>query len=233
MYSLPITNVRSSITAHIGKALMKTNLIILTVVGLLLGTVVQSTHAQVGRGKFGIGLSAAGNMLQSDWKTNDIGLGASADFSYALASNWGLVSKLGLNTYTGKTTANQSVLSTVFYGNIGLSYDFLREQPLDPFLFGRVGLAFYTPRIDNGAALISGANQMWDMAFGGGVGVDYFIDESWSLVLTAEAGTLTNDWIDGTGGGGSNDISGQVSVGIRYYLFDRKTVERIVDSVRR
>ena len=74
---------------------------------------------------------------------------------------------------------------------------------------------------------------MWDMAFGGGVGVDYFIDESWSLVIAAEAGTLTNDYIDGYKGGGSNDMFGQVSVGIRYYLFDRKTVERIVDSVRR
>ena len=213
--------------------LMKTKILSLTIVGLLLGTIVQPIQAQVGRGKFGIGLSAAGNMLNSDWKTNDIGLGASADFSYALGSNWGLASKLGLNTYTGKTSANQSVLSTVFYGNIGLSYDFLRDKPIDPFLFGRVGLAFYAPRIDNGPALTSGVNQMWDMAFGGGVGVDYFIDESWSLVVTAEAGTLTNDWIDGYKGGGSIDMFGQVSVGIRYYLFDRKTVERIVETVRR
>ena len=212
---------------------MKTKLITLTVVGLLLGTIVQPIQAQVGRGKFGIGLSAAGNMLNSDWKTNDIGLGAAADFSYALGSNWGLVSKLGLNTFTGKTSANQSVLSTVFSGNIGLSYDFLRSKPIDPFLFGHAGLAFYTPRIDNGPALTSGANKMWDMAFGGGVGVDYFIDESWSLVVTAEAGMLLNDQIDGVKAGGSNDISGQVSVGIRYYLFDRKTVERIVGTVGR
>ncbi|MDP2883648.1 MAG: outer membrane beta-barrel protein [Ignavibacteria bacterium] len=199
----------------------------------LLGILVSSADAQIGRGKFGIGLSLAGNMLQSDWKTNDPGFGASADFSYALGSNWGLVSKLGLNTFTGKNTANQSVLSTVFYGNIGLSYDFLPANPLNPFLFGRVGLAFYTPRIDNGPALTSGAYQMWDMAIGGGIGVDYFIDESWSLIIAAEAGMLTNDQIDGYKAGGSNDISGQVSVGIRYYLFDRKTVERIVETVRR
>lgn len=212
---------------------MKTNLITLTVVGLLLGTIVQPIHAQIGRGKLGIGLSLAGNTLQSDWKSTDIGFGASADFSYALGNDWGLVSKLGLNTFTGKNTANQSILSTVLYGNIGASYDFLREQPFDPFLFGRVGLAFYTPRIDNGAALTSGKYQMWDMSFGGGVGVDYFIDESWSLIVTAEAGMLLNDQIDGYKAGGSNDISGQVSVGIRYYLFDRKTVERIVETVRR
>ena len=211
---------------------MKTKIITLTVVGLLLGTNVQPIQAQVGRGRFGIGLSAVGNMLQSDWKTNDIGLGGSADFSYALGSNWGLVSKLGLNSFTGKNSANLNVLSTVFYGNIGLSYDILRDHPINPFLFGHAGLAFFTPRTDNGAA-VPGGYQMWDMAFGGGVGVDYFIDESWSLVVTAEAGTLTNDWIDGYKGGGSNDMFGQVSVGIRYYLFDRKTVERIVETVGR
>ena len=211
---------------------MKTKLITLTVVGLLLGTIVQPIQAQVGRGKFGIGLSAAGTMLNSDWKTNDIGLGAAADFSYALGSNWGLVSKLGLNTFTGKTLANQSVLSTVFSGNIGLSYDFLRDKPIDPFLFGHAGLAFFTPRFDNGAA-VPGGYQMWEMAFGGGVGVDFFIDKSWSLVIAAEAGTLLADQIDGVKAGGSNDMFGQVSVGIRYYLFDRKTVERIVETVGR
>ena len=216
-----------------GESLMKRYFIALTLSAILIGSLVSTADAQVGRGKFGIGLSAAGNMLQSDWKTNDIGLGASADFSYALGSNWGLVSKLGLNTFTGKNTANQSVLSSVFYGNIGVSYDFLRDKPIDPFLFGRIGLAFYVPRVDNGPALFSGAYQMWDMSFSGGVGVDYFIDESWSLVVTAEAGMLTNDQIDGYKAGGSNDISGQVSVGIRYYLFDRKTVERIVETVRR
>ena len=211
---------------------MKTKIITLTVVGLLLGTNVQPIQAQVGRGEFGIGLSAAGNMLKSDWKTNDIGLGASADFSYALGSNWGLVSKLGVNSFTGKTSANLSVLSTVFYGNIGLSFDILRDNPIDPFLFGHAGLAFFTPRFDNGAA-VPGGYQMWEMAFGGGVGVDFFIDKSWSLVVAAEAGTLMSDMIDGYKAGGTIDIFGQVSVGIRYYLFDRKTVERIVETVRR
>jgi hypothetical protein len=200
---------------------------------VLLVILASSADAQVGRGKFGFGLSLVGNTLQSDWKTNDIGFGGAADLSYGLGDNWGLVSKVGVNSFTGKNGANQSVLSTVLYGNIGVSLDFLPNKPLDPFLFARVGLAFYTPRIDNGPALTSGVYQMWDMAFGAGVGVDYFVDESWSLIVTAEAGMLTNDVIDGYKAGGSNDMLGQVSVGVRYYLFDRATVQRIVDSVRR
>jgi hypothetical protein len=124
-------------------------------------------------------------------------------------------------------------MSDVVYGNIGVSYEFLPASQIDPFLFAKVGVGFYTPRIKNGPALTSGKYQMWDLSVGGGLGFDYYIDESWSLILAGEAGMLLNDQIDGYKAGGSNDIFGQVSVGIRYYLFDRSTVQRIVDAVRR
>lgn len=203
-------------------------------VALLLSfLLVTPSMAQVGRGRFGIGLSLAGNTLQSDWKSSDPGLGASVDASYSIRDEWSLVSSFGMNSYSGKDAGNQTVLSSVFYGNVGLSYDFLRDKPLNPFLFANVGLAFYAPRIENGGALFSGVHQMWDLSFGGGVGVDYFIDESWSVIVTAGAGKITNDQIDGYKAGAPNDIFGQVSVGVRYYLFDRSTVEKIVDSVRR
>jgi hypothetical protein len=173
--------------------------------------------------------------MQSDWKSTDIGIGAAADLSYSLGDNWGLVSKLGFNTFTGKNSAipNQEIISDVVYGNIGASYDFLPASQIDPFLFAKVGVGFYTPRIKMGPALTSGKYQMWDLSVGGGLGFDYYIDESWSVILAGEAGMLLNDQIDGYKAGGSNDIFGQVSVGIRYYLFDRSTVERIVETVRR
>lgn len=199
----------------------------------LLGFIPTIAEAQVGRGKFGFGLSFVGNAMQSDWKSTDVGFGGSADLSYALGSGWGLVSKVGVNSFTGKNTASQNVLSTLLYGNLGLSIDILPSQPLNPFLFGTVGLGFYTPRIDNGVALTSGAAQMWDMSVSGGLGFDFFISESWSFMITAETGMLLNDQLDGYKVGGTNDIFGQVSVGIRYYLFDRSAVEEIVEKVRR
>ena len=74
---------------------------------------------------------------------------------------------------------------------------------------------------------------MWDMSVSGGVGLDYYIDESWSVIFAGQAGMLLNDQIDGYKAGGSNDIFGQVSIGIRYYLFDRSAVQRIVDKLIR
>ena len=207
------------------------NSTIFTIVFLVI--LASSADAQVGRGKFGFGLSVAGTRLQSDLKTDDFGLGASADLSYVLGNNWALVAKVGVNNYNGKNTSNQSVLSTVFYGNVGVSYDFLPAKQIDPFLFGAVGLGFYTPRIDNGAALTSGKYQMWDMSVSGGVGLDYYIDESWSVIFAGQAGMLLNDQIDGYKAGDYNDIFGQVSIGIRYYLFDRSAVQRIVDKLIR
>jgi hypothetical protein len=43
--------------------------------------------AQVGRGKFGFGLSVSGNTMQSDWATTDPGFGGSADISYSFGKN--------------------------------------------------------------------------------------------------------------------------------------------------
>jgi hypothetical protein len=192
---------------------------------------ISSVYAQVGRGAFGFGLSVDGNMLQSDWKTNDPGIGASADLSYSLGHNWGLVSRLGVDTYYGKSKANENVLSTSFRGDLSLSYDFLRSKPLNPFVFVGAGFVFYYPRIDGGAVLTSGKYQPWDMALNGGLGFDCYINESWSIVLTGEATMMGNDQIDGYKAGGSNDIIGRVSLGIRYYLFDRSTVEQIVKTV--
>ena len=212
---------------------MKRNLTSLLVVGFLLGLQVQTADAQVGRGAFGFGVSVDGNMLQSDWKTNDPGIGASADISYSFGNNWGLLSRLGIDTYYGMNTANQSVNSTSFRGDLSLSYDFLRSKPLNPFVFVGAGFVFYAPRISDGPALTSGKYKQWDMALNGGIGFDYYIDESWSVILAGEATLMGNDQLDGYKAGGSNDMIGRVSVGIRYYLFDRSTVEKIVKVVEK
>lgn len=199
---------------------------------LLLGLLPLPAESQVGRGKFGFGISASGNMLQSDWKSNDLGYGASADLSYALANDWGLLSSLGFDSFNGKDPANLKVLSTAFHGKLAASYDFLPNKVLNPFLFAGAGLTYYFPRVDNGRALLSGADRPWDVFVNGGIGVDYFINESWSIVVTANATMMGSDNIDGYATG-SNDIIGHVSVGIRYYLFDRSTVERIVEAMKR
>jgi hypothetical protein len=199
---------------------------------VLLVILASSADAQVGRGKFGFGVSASGNMLQSDWKTNDPGFGASADISYLMGENWGLLSTLGFDTFNGKNSANQTVLSTAFHGKIALTYDFLRDKPLNPFVFAGGSVVFYNPRVDKGQVLLSGANRPWEFCLNGGIGVDYFLNESWSVIVSGEAGYMIDDWLDGYGGP-SNDIIQRVSVGVRYYLFDRSTVQRIVATSTR
>ena len=156
---------------------------------------------------------------------------ASADISYSLGHNWGLLSRLGVDTYYGMNTAQQSVNSTSFRADLSLSYDFLRSKPVDPFIFAGGGFVFYAPRISNGPALTSGLYKQWDMAVNGGLGFDIYVNESWSIILSGEAALMGNDQIDGYKAGGSNDVIGRVSLGIRYYLFDRSTVERIVKTV--
>ena len=199
---------------------------------LLLGFITTPADGQVGRGKFGVGMSASGNMMQSDWKSNDPGYGASIDISYSIGNDWGLLAALGLDSFSGKDPANLNVLSTAFHGRLAASYDFLPNKILNPFLFAGAGLSYYFPRVDNGRALLSGADRPWDLFVNGGIGVDYFLDESWSIIVTANATMMASDNLEGYAAG-SNDIVGRISVGVRYYLFDRSTVQRIVDAVQR
>jgi hypothetical protein len=93
-------------------------------------------------------------------------------------------------------------------------------------------VVFYNPRVDKGQVLLSGANRPWEFCLNGGIGVDYFLNESWSVIVSGEAGYMIDDWLDGYGGP-SNDIIQRVSVGVRYYLFDRSTVQRIVATSTR
>ena len=211
---------------------MKRYFVALTLSITLLGILVSSAQAQVGRGKFGLGLSLSGNTLQSDWRTNDLGFGGSADISYSFGYNWGVVSALGIDQFQGVNNLNQNVVSTVFRATLALSYEFLPDNPMNPFVFVGGGWMLYTPRVVDGGGLISGRYPPYDLLAFGGVGVDYYVSESWSIIVRGGAGMMGTDAADGSTTG-SNDLFGHVSVGIRYYLFDRSTVEKIVDSVRR
>jgi hypothetical protein len=200
---------------------------------VLFVVLVSSADAQVGRGKFGFGLSAAGNMLKGDWKTTDPGYGVNADLSYALGYNLGLLGTFGFDAYSGKTSLDQRVLSTTFQVKLAVTYDFLPQNLVNPFLFGGGGIVHFSPRFEDGDALTSGRVRSWDFAANGGVGVDIFLNESWSAVLMGEVVLTRNEQVDGIDAGAYYDAMTRVSIGVRYYLFDRSTVQRIVNTLTR
>ena len=175
------------------------------------------SHAQVGRGRIGIGVSAAGNILKGDWKTTDPGYGLSADVSYSLGHNLGILGTLGFDSHGGKTKLEQPTLSNTYQGKLVVTYDILPLKKVDPFLFAGAGLLFYYPRYEDGAALIEGN----DFTFNSGIGVDIFLNKSWSVIVMGEAVLTRNDKIDGFDDGSYYDAIASVSVGVRYNLFDK------------
>ncbi len=210
---------------------MKTSTLTLGRIILILFVLVQSGQAQVGRGKFGFGLSAGPALLQSDLKTNDVGYGASADMSYGLGSGWGLLSSVGFESYSGKNNTDQVIYSNVFRGDLTVTLDFLPSKPFNPFIYAGGGAMFAFPRDANGTPLYRMKRQLWDSYAVAGLGIDYFINEAWSLIVTAEGTATTTDLIDGISNGGRKDSFVRCSIGVRYYLFDRSTVEKIVKTV--
>jgi hypothetical protein len=212
---------------------MKKRTLNLAIVSLILCLLVQTGQAQVGRGKFGFGLSAGPALLQSDLKTNDVGYGASADMSYSLGHGWGLMSSLGFDSYSGTDNTNQTIYSDVLRADLAVTFDFLPRKPFNPFLYAGGGAMFAFPRIASGTSLTAVKRQLWDSYAVGGLGIDYFINESWSIIVTAGGAYTSTDLIDGKLGGGRNDTFARCSIGVRYYLFDRSTVEKLVEEVRK
>ena len=201
---------------------------------LLVGLYTSPMHSQMRDGKFGIGLFGSGNLLYSDAAKNEPGLGGSMELTYALLHHWGLRASFGYDGFKGKDSDGLQVLSATYYGDFAVSYNFTLHHMFNPFIFAGAGVMNYYPRKQLSTGhydyLLSGPNDIpWSSALIGGVGCDFFINEFWSISITAQGGWLMSDNIDNIIAGG-NDSFARISIGFRYYLFDKNFVKKMIET---
>lgn len=176
--------------------------------------------AQMREGKFGIGFSLSGNKMASDLPANDVGVGASLDYTYAVIENWSLRGSVALDGFKGKNGLGEKISSSVFTANFAASYEFLPTARVNPFAFLGFGLLYLNPVRNDQQALIGAGDQPWDVALLGGFGVDYFVDPIWSVTLLVRIARLRHDKLEGIRSGSSPDSYLVAQIGFRYYLYD-------------
>lgn len=188
---------------------------------------------QMREGKFGIGFSLSGNKMASDLPTNDVSVGASLDYTYAVIENWSLRGSVALDGLKGKNALGEKISSPVFSANFAASYEFLPSARVNPFTFLGFGVLYLNPVRNDQQALIGAGDQPWDAALVGGFGVDYFVDPIWSATLLVRMSRLRQDKLEGIRGGSSGDAYIAVQIGFRYYLYDFFSLRKALSPSRK
>lgn len=196
----------------------------------LLGTATGA--AQLREGKFGIGLSIAGNRMASDLPTNEFNVGASVDYTYAILEHWSLRGGVAFDGLKGKTAAGETIMSPVISATAVLAYDLMPHPHLNPFGFLGVSLLYLNPVKNQSQALIGPSDQPWDAAIVGGIGLDYFVDPIWSITVQVRMASMLKDKLEGIRGGSARDAFGAIQVGFRYYLYDYFFLRKILSPAK-
>lgn len=202
--------------------------------GLLICCLTGISYSQVRVGKLGIGLRGDGYLFQSDQPRTKTTPGGALDVNYSLFENVGLRLAVGGGSLQHRDSASNKYTTSLFYGSIYVSVDFMPHSSFNPFVFVGAGLFYYDPRrddntpfIDKGALAKAGLKE----AIGFGAGADYFINEFISLTLSGEYVLGSTDRLDGIQGGGDNDAYQRISLGVRYYFFDQDFITKLLKAL--
>ncbi len=200
--------------------------VLMTFVGIAAGM------AQLREGKFGLGLSIAGNRMASDLPTNEFNVGLSLDYTYEILENWSLRGGVAFDGLKGKTAAGEKIMSPVISATAVLAYDLMPQSHVNPFGFLGFGLLYLNPVKNQSQALIGPSDQPWDAAIVGGLGFDYFVDPIWSITVQVRMASMLKDKLEGIRGGSARDAFGAIQVGFRYYLYDYFFLRKILSPVK-
>jgi hypothetical protein len=182
-------------------------------------------------GKFGVGVEGSGQMLMGGGSfTPSFGIGGGVSMSYSIMEYLGLRGKFSTNQLPWKTSSGAVITTDLMALNIYLSADLMPNSAWNPFIIAGGGLAFFDPKNNDGskASVATG-----DMNFMGGVGVDYFLNEFWSITLMGEYVMTGSPYYAGSNVPNlDNDSFIRGSLQIRYYFFDQAFISRLLEAQR-
>jgi hypothetical protein len=184
-------------------------------------------------GKLGVGVDGSMQYLLGSGATNPSpGIGGGISLSYSVMEYFGIRSKFAINQLGWKTAGGRSVTTDLMTLNLYLSADLMPNKNLNIFPFVGGGMVFFDPKTDAGGRA-NGISSS-DINYGGGVGVDYFLNEFWSITLMGEYVLTNSPHYAGSVGGNNldNDSFIRGSLQIRYYFFDQSFIKKLIDAQR-
>jgi opacity protein-like surface antigen len=188
-----------------------------------------SAVSQIRVGKLGIGARGEGYLFQakSAQKTYNT-FGGGLDVNYSLWENVGLRAAVGTGSLESKDSSNTINTTSLFYGNLFLSGDFMPHSSFNIFVFAGGGMYYADPRVKStGVGRVKGG---WKTSLSGGAGLDWFLSEFVSVTLAGEYVLGGSSVLDGVAGGGSDSYQ-RITFGVRYYFFDEGFITKMLKAL--
>ncbi len=205
---------------------------------LLMITIVAPGFGQTRVGKFGIGVDGSMQYLLGAGATNpSAGFGGGFSFSGSLAEGLSVRSKFAMNQLKWKGATDAVQTTDLMTLSLYLSGDLMPNSSFNIFPFFGGGMVFYDPRNDLGATAYNAdgtAVSSFDLNWGGGLGLEYFPNEFWSITLMGEYVMTGSSYYAGSSGlfNPSIDSYARLSLQFRYYFFDQGFITKLLQAQR-
>jgi Outer membrane protein beta-barrel domain len=180
-------------------------------------------------GKLGVGVDGSMQYVFGAGNVNTSpAIGYGLNMSYSIMEGLGIRSNVAYNQLSWKASTGASTTTELLSFNLFLTADLLPNSPVNIFILGGGGLASFEPRAEDGSRM---AISTIDIHYIGGLGVDYFLNEFWSISVMGEYVLTGSRWYNGPANS-DNDSFLRGSIQIRYYFFDQSFIVKLLEAQR-
>jgi opacity protein-like surface antigen len=156
--------------------------------------------------------------------------GGGLSLSYSAMEHLGIRAMFGSGQLGYKFQGNPYT-TTIFSGNLYISYDMIPHGELNPYIFVGVGGLYFDPRSDAGVYPPGGFDKM-DFNYLGGAGLDFFFSEFYSLSLSGEIALTNTSKLDYPKMTQNNEMFSRINLEFRYYFFDQEYVTKLIKALQ-
>jgi opacity protein-like surface antigen len=182
-------------------------------------------------GKLGLGVDGSMQYILGAGSVKaSPGIGGGVNMSLSLMEGISLRSKFSINQLAWENTQKKSITTDMMSLNGYLSADFMPNSSFNMFPFVGGGLVFYDPKDSTGGRPAKSVSS-FDIQFGGGLGLEYFPNEFWSITLLPEYVMTNSQYYNGPANK-DNDSYFRVSLQFRYYFFDESFITNLLEAHR-
>jgi opacity protein-like surface antigen len=189
---------------------------------------------QMRSGKLGVGASGSVYLFTSNLDNGVIKGGGGLNLSYSAMEHLGIRAMFGSGQLGYKYQKNDKenpYTTTIFSGNLYVSYDVIPHGQLNPYVFVGVGGLYFDPRSDDGVYPTGGFDKM-DINYIGGAGFDFFFSEFYSLSLSGEIALTNTSKLDFPKMTQNNEMFSRINLEFRYYFFDQDYITRLIKALQ-
>jgi len=201
-----------------------------TIILLALMLFTTTLFCQTRSGKLGIGVAGSADYFLGDGNSEaKLGGDGGASLFYSPIQYLGIRANVGMGKLRWQPIGKSNIVSTDYMYSAGyLSLDMAPSSSFNPFIFGGAAAVFYDPHTKDGKYR---SGNTFDVHYSGGAGLDYFINEFWSLTIKGEYVYTNSKYYNGDDTNG-NDSFLRAGLEVRYYFFDQNFVKRMLEALK-